>query len=176
MEILEQSFQDEGGIPSAPLYADVMNGKSKHYSSKDELSSSHKSDAKKRSYNKETAVNDDSGDDVAESLAPMNVDNEGFRLVQGKRKQRTNKNVNIIGCRKVSKDGNCLKSAPKVLDLYLGNVDTDTSCDSVEKYILQEMNIKIVKCEELLCKNRNCKSFKISVNVQERDKLLSPDA
>ena len=176
VEILDKSFQDDGGIPSAPSYADVVNGKGTHYSSKDELSSSRKSDTKRRSYNKEAAVNDVSGDDIAKSLAPMNVDNEGFRLVQGKQKQRTTKNVNIIGCRKVNKDGNCLKSAPRVLDLYLGNVDIDASCDSVEKYILQEMNIKIVKCEELLSKNRNCKSFKISVNVQEREKLLSPDA
>ena len=68
-----------------------------------------------------------------------------------------------------------LKSAPRRADIYLGNCDLQVTSDDIKEYIHNEMNISIEKCEPLASRNPNCKSFKITLNVTDRQKLLSAD-
>ena len=100
---------------------------------------------------------------------------DGFTLVQRKKKR-----VSIIGSKKnITSKGNLggnFKSARKVADLYIGNCDTEVTCEIISKYILDEMGIKIENCIALESKSSSSSSFKITLNLDDRLKLLSPDS
>ena len=51
----------------------------------------------------------------------------------------------------------------------------DVTEDALSRYINEEVNVKVIKCESLSSRNVNCKSFKITLNIKEREKLLSPE-
>ena len=99
---------------------------------------------------------------------------DGFTLVQ-KRKKR----INIIGSKKSTSTKNFkgnFKSARKMADLYIGNCDENVTCEIISQYIVDEMNIKIENCVALVPKSgSSSSSFKITLNLDDRLKLLSPD-
>ena len=97
-------------------------------------------------------------------------DNDGFQVVQKKK----SKNKTIIGLRK-GNSNNVFKSAIKSADIYVGNCDVGVTINSLTSYILDELGIKIDNCEALENRNPKCKSFKISVNLKDRQKLLSSE-
>ena len=100
----------------------------------------------------------------------MMTDSEGFKLVQRNKKRKQN----IVGSRKT--DGSkTIKSAPRIADLYLGNCDIGVTPEDIQDYIASEMNINVDKCEVLPNKNPKCKAFKISLNMNDREKLLSSE-
>ena len=88
--------------------------------------------------------------------------------------------MNIVGSKKSAESkgnlGGNFKSARKVADLYIGNCDPEVNCEIISKYILDEMDIKIDSCVVLESKSSNSSSFKITLNLDDRLKLLSPDA
>ena len=98
------------------------------------------------------------------------VDEEGFILVQNKKKARDN----IIGSKKYTGNRN-IKSARNMGDIYLGNLDLDVTENEIIYYIKEETDISVDKCEHLVSKNPNCKVFKISVCIESRTALLSPE-
>ena len=60
-------------------------------------------------------------------------------------------------------------------DIYLGNLDLDVTEDEIINYIREETDISVNKCEHLVSKNPNCRAFKISVCIEKRPALLSPE-
>ena len=99
------------------------------------------------------------------------VDEDGFQLVQNKKRRPSDR---IIGSRKSSGDG-VMKSAPKIVDLYVGNVNLGVTEEIVTRYVKDETDVSINKCTALKTRNPNYTSFKISVSLKDRDTLLSPD-
>ena len=69
-----------------------------------------------------------------------------------------------------------MKSARRLGDLYLGNLDLDVTETEIIEYIKEETDIPVDKCILLNSKNPNCKSFKISVSFENRVLLLSPES
>ena len=108
--------------------------------------------------------------EITSSSAPL-VDADGFQLVQNRKRRLP---ISVIGSKKINGIGT-VKGAARLADLYVGNCDTDVTSESILEYIANEMNIKIVKCESLVSKNVNCKSFKVTLNINDRLKLLSPE-
>ena len=98
-----------------------------------------------------------------------NVDSEGFTLVEKKRRR----NMTIVGMKK--NNSSVIKSAKKQGDLYVGNCDLEVTTDSLSSYILKETGIRVVACVELETRSTISKSFKVTLNMQERQKLLNPD-
>ena len=60
-------------------------------------------------------------------------------------------------------------------DLYIGNCDLGATADILSKYIKEDLNVDIAKCEKLQSKYDNYTSFKITLNVNDRIKLLSSE-
>ena len=98
------------------------------------------------------------------------TDEEGFRLVQNRKKRAGN----IVGSRK-AKENEKLRGAVQVADIYLGNCNLEVTPESIVDYIRNEMNIEVQNCEPLESRNRNCKSFKIALKTIDRPKLLVPE-
>ena len=107
---------------------------------------------------------------IISSSAPS-VDAEGFQLVQNRKRRPP---ISVIGSKK-NHGNETIKGAVRLADLYIGNCDNDVTSDSISEYIANEMNIDIVKCESLVSKNVNCKSFKVTLKINDRMKLLSPE-
>ena len=68
-----------------------------------------------------------------------------------------------------------LKSATRYADLYVGNCELGVTSEYLKKYILDEMEISVEKCEALVTKSAYSTSFKVTLNASDRIKLLSPD-
>ena len=102
------------------------------------------------------------------------MDAEGFTLVQSKKHKHRAGSKNVIGSKATSSDST-LRSAVRMGDLYLGNCDPSVSVESLVKYISDEIKIDNVKCESLQSRYENSKSFKLTLNMHDRMKLLSPD-
>ena len=97
-----------------------------------------------------------------------NVDSEGFMLPRNRKKKK-----NVIGSRKVS--SSVLKCAMRTADLYIGNCDPGVTVDILSTYIKEDLNIDIVRCEKLQSRYDNYSSFKVTLNVNDRIKLLSSE-
>ena len=110
-------------------------------------------------------------EDAAVEDREVDVDSEGFTIVKNKKKK--SKSV-VVGSRR-NADGGGIKGAKRYADLYIGNCDLDVSVDSLISHVIKETGIKVHKCESLKSKSIVSKSFKISLNVNDRQKLLNPD-
>ena len=176
---LVRSFQDEGGPASAPSFIDIASeermlqnqrNKRNHLPSK-HLKNLHPRLSSDGLPNVAGGCPGGGGEERSRRLNNQVTDGDGFTLVQRNKRRKQN----IVGSRKT--DGNkTIKSAPRIADLYLGNCDLEVTPEDIRDYIASEMNIDIDKCEVLPNKNPKCKSFKISLNMNDRSKLLSSEA
>ena len=153
-ELLNRLLNDDGGSPSAPSYSQVC------ISQRERLSDEAKKDVSRRENGK--SLNTKSKD----------VSEDGFIVVQNK-KQRRNARMRIVG--NSGRVSTLLKGASRTTDLYIGNCDTDVTGDMLTQYISDIINVSIKHCEQLVTRYDNYNSFKLTVSVNDKDKLLSPD-
>lgn len=91
---------------------------------------------------------------------------EKMRFMEVKKRR---KNKRIIGSQKSSA---LLKSAVRSADLYVGNCDLSVTEDRLSDYIYNQINARIEKCQELDAKYDHYRSFKVTLNITDREKLL----
>ena len=101
----------------------------------------------------------------------LDVDSDGFMLVQKKQKKF---NPTVVGSKKNPQTA-IVKGAKRFEDLYIGNCDLQVTVESLSLYISKEMGVKVQKCEALETRSTVSKSFKVSLNINDRQKLLNPD-
>ena len=183
---VERSYQDDGGHPSAPLdssyqdkdrllsvpsYAQVIEKNEKKNKKILRKSQMDSSETKfKPIASSLSSVQENCEVEQAHNEKSPIVDDEGFTLVKNKKKTRDN----IVGSKRYSGE-RVMKSARRLGDLYLGNLDLDVTETEIIEYIKEETDIPVDKCILLNSKNPNCKSFKISVSFESRIRLLSPE-
>ena len=177
----QREVQDFGGAPSAPTFADVavagMEEVTKNANGSVTFTSRNIREGKQRNLtvNENQRKGQSSDSDISvdvkviEKKTGAYVDDEGYQLVKRKRRP-----VNIVGSKR-TKENDTIKGAVRVADLYLGNCELEVSSESISDYIFKEMNIVVNKCEPLASRNVNSKSFKVTLNLADRQKLLSPD-
>ena len=79
--------------------------------------------------------------------------------------------VNISGTRPASTG---LSSGQRVLDVFVGGCGLETTVEEIKNYCsVNEINVK--KCETLVTKSEWYRSYKISVDALNRDKLLDAE-
>ena len=93
-------------------------------------------------------------------------DDDGFTVVMSRKKRK-----NIVGSRQTK----TLKSAVRMGDLYIGNCETSVTVQLLTEYIRDEISVDIHGCEQLNSHNAYCNSFKVTLNMSDRLKLLSSD-
>ena len=166
LDVLNQSFQDLGGSPSAPTYAQVTALEDK----RSEVDVTKASSSHGAQFLSKRPLNDSGKDAVRPASSRTVVDAEGFQLVQRNRKKREN----IVGSKKLNKS-HVVKSAVKIVDVYVGNLDPDVTVEALNDYIKSDIGVKIEKCETLQSRNPHYRSFKLSININDRGKLLSSE-
>ena len=107
-----------------------------------------------------------------ESNNSTQVNNEKFKSVNHKKKNRQH---GIVGIKEDVIHLSAMKSSPKHYDLYVGRCNSKITTDIVNEYLRDELQINTYACEEVQCKIPDCKSFKISVSVEDRETLLNPN-
>ena len=173
--------RDGGGHPTAPSFADITNTRASSEflavsAKKSSLSHPKTVPNKPRVISNVLVSSPVANGSSSKPSSNKNgnrdeVDDEGFILVKNKRKRH---NGNIIGSRQT--EHGSLKSAVRTADIYVGNCGPDVNAQSIEEYLLDIYKIKINKCEELITKSQTYKAFKVSLNLDDRTKVLSPDA
>ena len=69
-----------------------------------------------------------------------------------------------------------VKSAARMADLYVGNLDVNVTVEAIVDYVKNDIGVAIEKCETLKSRNPNYSSFKLSLTLDNRNKLLVPEA
>ena len=168
--LMDRLLFDEGGPPSAPSFSEVCSRPSK-VSQSDSGGSGCLNVAQNigvfnsgmpLSHNNAVSMESRVSDDCSVR------DGDGFQLVQSKKKKK-----NIIGSKKES--NSVLKSAVKSADIFIGNCDTDVTAETLSKYIRDELQVNVLKCESLVTRYDNYSSFKVTLRVNDRVKLLNSD-
>ena len=118
IDLLNESFQDLGGSPSAPTYAQVTALEEK----RSEVDVTKVSSGRGRS---KQPLNHSRKDVVQPASPRTGVDADGFQLVQRNRKKREN----IVGSKKLNKS-HVIKSAAKIVDIYVGNLDSHVTVEA----------------------------------------------
>ena len=106
---------------------------------------------------------------VHPSIGENIEDNDGFVLVNRRRRGRIEKN-GIVGT-KEDKNMN-FTSAEKFYDLYIGNCSVNLTSENVVSFIKDEFNITVKHCEDLKTIKQYCKSFKVTMSLNQRESLL----
>lgn len=122
------------------------------------------------------------------------VDKNGFTLVQHQQDQRAR--ISASNARRDGKEHHLshggrrrptvrgtkdvrdsrFKATMRTSDIYIGNVDMETSSDDIIKYVEEEFNVKVIECVKLTSRfEKSWTSFKLTVNVVDRIKLLQPE-
>ena len=96
------------------------------------------------------------------------TDDEGF-ISKIKRKPQA------TGTRKPNSYIN-LRGAQKNVDLFVGRCDNDITSEDVMTYIEKELKMKAVSCTELQTRVSFSKSFKLTININDRNTLMSDDS
>ena len=59
--------------------------------------------------------------------------------------------------------------------IYIWETDLEVTTDSLISYVKKETGISVIACKELETRSTMSKSFKISLNMSDRQKLLDPN-
>ena len=65
------------------------------------------------------------------------------------------------------------KGARRTLDVILGMVDTEVTCDSIKEHIRDVFRIEVIYVKQLVIRSNEFNAFKITVNAGDKDKLLN---
>ena len=68
---------------------------------------------------------------------------------------------------------NGFQSAIRVLDVFVGGCGLESDADQIKSYCVS-LGVDVKSCVHLDSRSEWSKSFKISVNLPDRDKLLDP--
>ena len=173
LEAANRSLQDIGGTPSAPSYAESARIKSPFVFSGGIIKPP-KSNGRRsltRVMNKNQAPNGHVPQEQTDTVSRAEVDEDGFQAVPRKKRRHSGR---IVGSKKFSENVT-MKSAPKCVDIYIGNVNLGIDAQIVTEYIKDETDVDIKNCIALNTRNPNYTSFKISVALNDRETLLSAD-
>ena len=82
---------------------------------------------------------------------------------------------NVFGTK--STTSSKFKGSFRTSDIYVGNVDTNADVNDVIAYVNNEIGINAISCTELESqyKDRSWKSFKLTVSIYDREKLLKSE-
>ena len=102
-------------------------------------------------------------------------DNDNWTLVDSNRGRRTNRN-GITGVRGLNGNGNLnFKAATRLIDVFVGRVDNDVSCEDLENYIHDVCGVQASSVSNLIIRTDEYKAFKVTVKFTEREKLFNPE-
>ena len=178
--ILNRLLNDEGGMPTAPSYAKMLNNSRFNTT----FNATNRDDIPRPLTHTKGELMDErngtkslTGARVKERLQTEVIhehaidkdgktDDDGYTLVMPRKRRK-----NIVGSRQTD----TLKSAVRMGDLYIGNCETSVTVQLLTTYIRDEISVNIQGCEQLNSRSAHSNSFKVTLNMDDRRKLLCPD-
>lgn len=163
--IAAQQFQDAGGSPSAPPAKEVDKDKDRG------MTQSFKMDNETLPPNLGSSTSKVIENGASGNRRRQRIDSQGFEVVEKRKKRR---NDNIVGSKKQT-ESSLLRGALRTADVYIGNCHLEVEIDSLTEYIKNETGIEVKDCVQLNNKSERCKSFKVTINMSDKEKLMSPE-
>lgn len=82
-------------------------------------------------------------------------------------------NTRITG---VFRRGNSLvKAATRLIDVFIGRVDINVTCDDLRKYFSDTLGMQVVSVNNLVIRTSEHQTFKVALKLSERERLFIPD-
>ena len=78
----------------------------------------------------------------------------------------------VVGSRKAVQQ---LRAVKRTADIFLGRIDNDISSDNIKDYITDNFQVKVCNIEQLIIKTDQYKAFKVTVDLNDREKLFKPE-
>lgn len=91
----------------------------------------------------------------------------------GRRNSSKRVNTGVTGLKKC--EGSLLKGAIRLIDVFIGRVDNDVTCEDLTEYIKDVFKVQITAVMNLNIKTDEHKAFKVTVKLAERNKLFNPE-
>ena len=174
--VLDRLLHVDGGYPTARSFAQVCGSQNK-ISGK--ISLPRESSAVRNDHPEVIKVNSDTSSNtpldnnlVCGGRRDNHLDEESWTLVRNRRQRKNIISRDIVGTRS---QVSSLKSALRATDIYVGNCAVDATPDTILKHIQHVAQIDVQKCEKLETGYDDYTSFKVTVKMNDRIKLLSPD-
>ena len=86
--------------------------------------------------------------------------------------RRRKKKEVITGQKKMDSKNCTIKGIGKTLDVYIGRCDASVTSELITEYIESELKVGVVGCLCVSADQSSIKSFKVTVQASDRDKLL----
>ena len=65
-----------------------------------------------------------------------------------------------------------IRATCKTLDIYVGRCEKSADCNAIIDYVKNDCKINVIECICVFADNSPAKSFKVTVNANDRDSLL----
>ena len=101
--------------------------------------------------------------EIKQTHGKYTVDSEGFLT---KNKHSSLKGINSTGSIKI-------QAVKKDVEIYIGRLVENTKLEDLIHHVENLLGIKVIRCRKLICKIRDCSSFKIIVSEEDADKFFS---
>jgi hypothetical protein len=102
-------------------------------------------------------------EEIKQTHGKYTVDSEGFLM---KNKRSSLKGINGTGPIKI-------QAVKKDVEIYIGRLVENSKLEDLLQHVENLLGIKVIRCRKLLCKIRDCSSFKIIVSEEDADKFFS---
>lgn len=100
------------------------------------------------------------------------VAGEKQKMQRQQRRLRRENNGRVTGSRKEVQQ---LRAVKRTADVFIGRMDNHVTVDIIKDYISDNFEVKLWNIEELEIKTDKYKAFKVTVSLNERDKLFNSE-
>lgn len=109
-----------------------------------------------------------SGSSVCDILVQQNRNKYYDWTEVDSRKKRYRQFKGVTGTMK-----NCsFKGAMRILDVFLGRVDADVTCNGIKDHIKDVFGIEVIDIKQFVIRSKEFNPFKITVNAGDMNKLF----
>ena len=110
------------------------------------------------------------------SVSDISVQQDGNKYYNWTQVINRKNDISITNLRELitgTMKNDLFKGARRTLDVFLGRVDTEVTCDGIKEHIRDIFSIAVIYVKQLVIRSNELNAFEITVNAGDRDKLLN---
>ena len=121
---------------------------------------------------RKSSTTDDENGDVWSVAGERERQKRERRRQLRKESERKKATFRVLGSRK---SGNQLKAVKRTADVFIGRLENNISIENIKEYVIDNFEIEIYNIEQLIIKTDLYKAFKVTVAIDDREKLFNAE-
>ena len=107
-----------------------------------------------------------------ERVAEWTVAGEKQKAHRQRQRFRKETSGRVTGSRK---EVHQLRAVKRTADVFIGRMDNDVTIEEIKDYISVNFELNVLNMEQLVIKTDKYRAYKVTVNMNERDKLFNAE-